>query len=172
MRVKAYDLLVATNRHTGGYNYELLVDAFRRLAGTRIETDIRTDGQRDRRGFGLIDEWHVVEKSPDGRMVAIELTLSEWLYRAVLAREVLTLSRDYFRLDGGLERRLYELVRKHCGQQASWTISLELLHKKSGSAASLKKFRELVKRTAADNRLPEYALAYQADSDQIAFEHR
>jgi plasmid replication initiation protein len=172
VRLKAYDLLVTTNRHTGGYNYELLVDAFRRLAGTRIETDIRTDGQRDRRGFGLIEEWHVVEKSPDGRMVAIELMLSEWLYRAVLGREVLTLSRDYFRLDSGLERRLYELARKHCGQQPKWIISLELLHKKTGSTASLKKFRQLMKQIAADNRLPEYALAYGAETDQVAIEHR
>jgi plasmid replication initiation protein len=52
------------------------------------------------------------------RMVALELALSRWLYNAVLAREVLTLNREYFRLGGGLERRLYELARKHCGQQA------------------------------------------------------
>jgi len=98
-----------------------------------------------------------VEKNPaSGRMVAIEITLSQWLYRAVLAREVLTLNADYFRLDGGLERRLYELARKHCGRQASWTVGLELLHKKAGSAATLRKFRELVKRTAASNVLPDY----------------
>ena len=173
VRLKAYDLLVATNRHTSGHNYELLVEAFRRLAGTRIETDIRTDGQRERRGFGLIEEWHIVEKSPaDDRMVAIELTLSEWLYRAVTAREVLTLSREYFRLDGGLERRLYELARKHCGQQANWIVGLDLLHKKSGSSAVLWKFRQLMKQVAADNRLPEYALTYKAETDQVMFTRR
>ncbi len=63
-------------------------------------------------------------------MVAIKMTLSEWLYNAVAAREVLTLNRDYFRLDGGLERRLYELARKHCGQQTKWAVRMELLHKK------------------------------------------
>jgi plasmid replication initiation protein len=70
-------------------------------------------------------------------MVAIELTLSDWLYRAVCACEVLTLSSEYFRLDGGLEWRLYELARKHCGRQTSWAIGLDLLHKKTSSAASL-----------------------------------
>jgi len=30
-------------------------------------------------------------------MASIELTLSEWLYNAIVATEVLTLSRDYFR---------------------------------------------------------------------------
>ena len=134
----AYLLGKRSNRHTGGQNYERLAEAFRRLAGTRIETNIVTDGQRERRGFGLLEEWRIVEKSPTSdRMVAIELTLSEWLYRAICASEVLTLSADYFRLDGGLERRLYELARKHCGHQPSWSVGLDLLHKKSGSAATL-----------------------------------
>ncbi len=44
VRLKAYDLLVATNRHTGGKNYERLAESFRRLAGTRIETNIATNG--------------------------------------------------------------------------------------------------------------------------------
>jgi len=164
VRLKAYDLLVATNRHTGGENYERLIEAFRRLVGTRIETNIVTDGRRERRGFGLLEEWRIVEKSPtSNRMVAIELTLSEWLYRAVCAREVLTLSADYFRLDGGLERRLYELARKHCGRQDNWTIALDLLHKKTGSAAALWKFRETLKRITAANLLPDYELRYEPD---------
>jgi hypothetical protein len=27
---------------------------------------------------------------------------------------------------------VYEICRKHCGNQAKWEIGLELLHKKSG----------------------------------------
>jgi plasmid replication initiation protein len=81
VRMTAYDILVSTNRHTGGGDYEQLTDAFRRLSGTRIETNIVTNGERVRHGFGLIDEWRVIEKNPaNGRMVAIELTLSRWLY--------------------------------------------------------------------------------------------
>jgi len=116
IRLTAYDLLVSTNRHTGGGDYDQLQKAFERLSGTRITTDIRTNGVRQREGFGIIDSWKIIEKHPaDGRMVAIELRLSDWLYNAILGREVLTLSRDYFRLSRGLERRLYELARKHCG---------------------------------------------------------
>jgi hypothetical protein len=96
LRVTAYDLLVATNRYSGGKNYEQLAEACRRLAGTRIETDIRTNGVRQREGFGLLDGWKIIERNPsNGRMVAIELRLSEWLYNAVLACEVLTLNRDF-----------------------------------------------------------------------------
>ena len=170
VRLTAYDLLVITNRGTGGRAYDLLAAAFERLKGTVIQTDIRTNGLRQREGFNIIDHWKIIERNPaNSRMVAIELTLSEWLYNAATGREVLTLNRDYFRLDGGLERRLYELARKHCGHQTKWTVSVDLLHKKSGSQASLKKFRELLKRAAASDALPDYAIRYNAETDQVYF---
>jgi plasmid replication initiation protein len=170
LRMTAYDLLVATNRHTGGGDYDQLQKAFERLAGTRITTDIRTNGVRQREGFGIIDSWKIIEKHPaDGRMVAIQLRLSDWLYNAILGREVLTLNRDYFRLSGGLDRRLYQLARKHCGHQSRWKISLKRLHEKSGSRATIIKFREMVKRTAASDGLPDYGLSYDTEADQVVF---
>lgn len=170
VQLKAYDLLVATNRHTGGKNYDRLAEAFRRLKGTVVETDITTNSVRQRRGFGLIDSWEIVEKLPSsGRMVAIKMTLSEWLYNAIVAKEVLTLNRDYFRLDGGLERRLYELARKHCGQQARWAVGIELLHKKCGSTDLLKRFRAAIKRIVLADGLPDYRLKYEPEGDQVVF---
>ena len=62
VRVKAYDLLVATSPYW--HNYELLADWLRRLRGTQIETDLVTGGRRERRGFGLLEEWRIVERSP------------------------------------------------------------------------------------------------------------
>jgi plasmid replication initiation protein len=171
VRLKAYDILVTTNRHTGGEHYKRLHKAFSRLAGTRIETNIATNGRRIREGFGLIDNWKIIERTADGQMVAVNVTLNEWLYNAVLGREVLTLNRDYFRLDRGLERRLYELARKHCGNQPSWAISLEVLHIKSGSTAPLKKFRQHIKSLATSNQLPDYGVSYQGDADRVIFEH-
>jgi plasmid replication initiation protein len=170
IRLTAYDLLVTTNRHTGGGDYDQLQKAFDRLAGTRISTDIRTNGIRQREGFGLIDAWKIIEKHPaNGRMVAVELRLSDWLFNAVLGREVLTLSRDYFRISGGLERRLYELTRKHCGHQTKWRISLELLHKKSGTTGNLREFRRKLKGIAKADALPEYQLRYEAETDNVLF---
>jgi plasmid replication initiation protein len=170
IRLTAYDLLVSTNRHTGGGDYDQLQKAFERLSGTRITTDIRTNGVRQREGFGIIDSWKIIEKNPnDGRMVAIELRLSDWLYNAIMGREVLTLSRDYFRLSRGLERRLYELARKHCGHQAKWLIGLDLLHKKSGSNSPLKRFRLEVKKIARADTLPDYRVHYDDKADQVLF---
>ncbi len=102
-------------------------------------------------------------------MVAIELRLSDWLYNAILGREVLTLSRAYFRLSRGLERRLYELARKHCGHQTKWVVGLELLHKKSGSNSELKRFRLEVKKMAQADSLPDYRLRYDPNADQVMF---
>jgi plasmid replication initiation protein len=102
-------------------------------------------------------------------MAAVELTLSRWLYNAVLAREVLTLNRKYLRLGGGLERRLYELASKHCGQQSKWTISRELLHKKSGSCDSLKCFRAAVKRLLLADGLPDYRMFYDSEAANLTF---
>lgn len=169
VRFTVHDFLVTTNRQTGGEAYKRLHEAFERLRGTSITTDIRTGGQRVREGFGIIDKWKIVEKSPtDERMIAVEVTLSDWLYNAVQAFEVLTLHPDYFRLRSPLARRLYELARKHCGHQAQWSIGLALLQEKAGSKSTLKEFRRAVRSIEADDSLPEYRLSLGAD-DKVTF---
>lgn len=168
--VTAHDLLVSTNRQINGEGYKGLKAAMQRLRGTSITTNIETNGVRVTKGFGLVDSWEIVEKTPDNdRMVAIEITLSEWLYNAILGREVLTISRDYFRLRKGLERRLYELARKHCGRQTRWKVGLEILHKKSGSSSTLREFRRKVSGIAKTDHMPDYRLVYEADEDQACF---
>ena len=168
----AYDFLVATNRDVGGRAYKLLGDALDRLRGTSISTSIETGEYRERRGFGLVDAWRVIERGPDNRMVAVEVTLPDWLYRSVLERQVLTLDADYFRLRKPLDRRVYELARKHCGSQSSWKVSLALLHTKSGSSAPLREFRRSVRALAASDELPGYRVMFDAGKDSVTFYSR
>ncbi|MEM8868786.1 MAG: replication initiator protein A [Pseudomonadota bacterium] len=158
LHLKAHDLLVATNRDTSGDAYARLKEAFERLAGTRITTNIATGGIETTSGFGLIDSWQIVRRSRAGRMISVTVTLSDWLFRAVLNRSVLTLSRDYFRLRKPLERRIYELSRKHCGRQAGWKVSVATLHKKSGSTAPVRVFRAALRRMISEANLPDYTL--------------
>jgi plasmid replication initiation protein len=170
VRFRAYDYLVSTNRPVGGEHYKRLEAGLDRLKGTTIKTNVSTGGVRIKHAFGLIDDWRIVERSTsDERMIGVEVTMSEWLYNAVTAREVLTLDRNYFRLGGALERRLYELARKHCGYQSKWCISMELLHKKSGSGDLLKRFRAAIKRLILANHLPDYRLKYDPETDQVSF---
>lgn len=158
LTLRAHDLLLATNRETSGDAYRRLREAFERLAGTRITTNIETGGIAVTRGFGLIDGWEILRHSRGGRMVSVSVTLSDWLYRAVMAKSVLTLSRDYFRLRKPLERRLYEIARKHCGRQPEWRVSVAVLHRKSGSTSPLRVFRAMLRETIAADTLPDYRL--------------
>jgi hypothetical protein len=174
LHLKAHDLLVSTNRNTDGRAYEQLVAALDRLSGTRIRTNIKTGGVEDTDGFGLIDKWKIIRQTATGRMTELRITLSYWVFNAVAAREVLTLSRDYFRLRKPLERRLYELARKHCGQQDEWVISLELLKKKCGSASQDAEFRRLLtiicEEDANHGHIPDYEISF--DGNNVKFSNR
>jgi len=172
VRFTMYDFLRATNRPTSGVGYQRASDALKRLSGTRIETNIKTGGVSEQRGFGLVDSWRVIERDGDSRMVSIEVTLSDWLFRSVDSLSVLTLSYDYFRLRRALDRRIYELARKHCGQQPTWQVAVTTLHQKSGSSAALKKFRFELRALIASEELPDYIVSYDPETDVVTFQHK
>ena len=173
VRITSYDLLVFTNRGTSGRDYDALVEAIDRLAGTRITTNICTGDEEQRESFGLIDAAAVRRKHGlDGRLLWVELKLSDWVFNAIRGHEVLTLHRDYFRLGKPLERKIYELARKHCGRQPTWQISLETLLKKSGSQSSMKRFRQHVKEIALHDHLPDYRIAFDEEADMVIFFNR
>jgi len=174
LRITSHDLLVFTNRGTAGKDYAALCEALDRLEGTRIKTNIRTGDEEQLDGFGLIDASSVRRKHDkrDGRLLWVEIKLSDWVFNAIRGQEVLTLHRDYFRLGKPLERRVYELARKHCGRQASWTISLEILLKKSGSKSPIKLFRQMIKNIAKHDHLPDYRMAFDEETDMIVFFNR
>ena len=158
VHLRAHDLLMAANRETSGDAYRRLREAFERLAGTRITTNLVQGEHEVTRGFGLIEDWEIVRKTRGGRMVQVKVTLSKWLYSAILAKSVLTLNRGYFELRRPLERRLYELARKHCGRQLEWRISLEVLQKKAGSNSPRRVFRAMLRDVIACGNIPDYTL--------------
>lgn len=170
VRIIAKDLLVFVNRTTGGKDYEALKEALDRLDGTRIRTNVRTGGEEEYKGFGLIESFHLRRSETSGRILEISVKLSDWVFRSIAAKEVLTLHRDYFRLRKPIERRVYEIARKHCGKQASWHISLELLLRKCGSRAPLKGFRHDIKELAKGDHLPDYAV--EMVDDTVIFRNR
>lgn len=168
LRFKAHDLLVATNRQTSGQGYQLLKDALRRLQGTQIETNIRQGGKEYFRVFGLIESAEIVRETRDGRMQDVEVTLSDWVFDAIENNNVLSLSKHYFFLRKPLERRLYELGRKHCGTQSRWLCGLPLLRDKCGSSSTVKEFRRLLSKIieddAAHDHLPDYRMMIEGEN--------
>lgn len=72
----------------------------------------------------------------------------------------------YQRLRKPLERRIYELARKHCGRQPEWQVGLAVLHKKTGSTAPIRVFRAAVRRMIEADLLPDYSLS-EEEGDRI-----
>lgn len=174
LRMKAYDFLKATNRVTDGRGYDALRSALVRLQGTQIETNIVTGDTEQLDIFSIIDRARIVRQTRDGRMQEIEIQLSDWVFNAIRAKEVLTFHRGYFRLRKPIERRLYELARKHCGQKKEWRITLPVLQRKCGSSSTLREFRRLIQNIVDhDNKhahIPDYGV--RMDEDMITFTNR
>ena len=175
VRLTSHDLLVSTNRPTNNLGYKRLESALNRLRGTTINTNIRTNGLVITEGFGLIDSWEAVRRDGwEGRLLALEIKLSDWLFNAVVANELLSINREYFRLRKPLERRLYEIGRKHCGDQPEFTIGLDKLRKKTGSTSPDKKFKFLLNKIIETNRkskhFPDYALTL--NDNVVVFRNR
>lgn len=159
VRFSARELSIATNRPIGGNHYKRLEQAFHRLRGTTFQTDILTGGKRETRLFGLIDEGgFVMRETGEWRLDYCEVVLSDWVMRAIEANEVVTISEKYFRLRRPLERRLYEIARKHCGNAPKWQIGLTKLQDKTGSNAPLKKFRHNLREIIEKDETPFYSL--------------
>src|SRR5690606_35147605 len=70
-----------------------------------------------------------------------------------------------------LERRLYEIGRKHCGSQPKWQIGLAKLQEKTGSNAPLKKFRLNIRQIIEDDHTPFYRMELTPD-DLVIFRPR
>ncbi len=89
---QAQDFLEFSNRHTGGHDYDLLRDSLDRLDSTRLRTTIKTGGEETWEAFGLIEGAKIKRKRQDGRVTEWGLKLSEWLFKAIEANEVLTVN--------------------------------------------------------------------------------
>lgn len=167
IRFNAHNLLQVTGRGSGKRAYELLLDAMFRLRSTTILTTIEADESKERRGFGWIETFRIIErKNRAGKkiMAACEITLNDWMFRAIVKdRRVLTINPSYFELSMGLERRLYELARKHCGYQQRWVISLPRLIEKCGSVLEPRFFKPQLRRVVEQDGLPDYHIAMSFD---------
>lgn len=160
VRVDVTPFLRGTNRSTGGKAYERVIDMCTRLRSTTLITNVKSTEEEATEGFGLIDDFKVTQRTSSGKgALEVEITISEWLYRATMAYDVLTLHPDYFKLTQPLERRLAEIARKHCGAKNYWKINIDLLREKTGSVQTARRFRQELKNIIELNRLPDYRVA-------------
>jgi len=170
IEITAHEVMVATNWNIGSKDYKRFEDSLLRLRQTTIITNIETGNVEHIGGFGIIDAFEVErvdekgKRGSFGRMSKVRIKLSDWTMNAVKAGEVLSISPLYFRLRRPLERRIYELARKHVGNQnIVWECGLEKFQKKVGSSAPKKKFRFFMKEIIADGNIPDYEFELAGD---------
>lgn len=175
VRFKLYDYLQSKDSAVvGRSDYLRFKEALKRLKGTTIETNIKTDNIKIDGFFSLVDGASMVEIN--GKLAYVEITLSDWIFNGIDGEDVLTINSDYFKLHKPLEKRLYEIARKHCNNKGDWKISIEPLLKKAGSRSSMDEFKRMLREIIKSDRLPDYRLKidgkfvvfYQKDTKKLA----
>ncbi|WP_296222357.1 replication initiator protein A [uncultured Sphingomonas sp.] len=150
-------------------DYSRFADALERLQGTQIKTNIETGSKIDRGWFSWLSEAQIeYEKKANGDEVLryVRVRPCAWLFRAIQRdQRIYHYHHDYFRL-GAIERRIYEIAHCYCGNEAI-EIELEDLHRKVGSTASVRKFKQLVKEVEDENRLPEYEVVIDETTRKV-----
>ena len=146
IRFQISHFLRFANRGNSGAHYRAVCDSVDRLAGMLIVTN----AWEGHSSFHLVDKAFVKRRKTskagkEARAEYVEFVLSDWVISAVEKKNVLSLSPKYFELSRPLERRLYELCRKHCGVQPRWRIGLDVLHRKTGSLSRRSEFLSFIR---------------------------
>ena len=188
VKIESIDFLLGTERGDGRKSFENIVGMLRRLRGTTIETNIPTGKQVQTEGFSFIDSYKILSETTRtetvknlttgndetrtvSRVFSFVVTVSDWLYNSLQNYEVLTLNRAYFRLTKPIERRLYEIARKHCGDQAMWKENIDGLAEKIGTGRERFKVRDELRKVIEADQLPDYRIALDCGKtpDDVVF---
>lgn len=187
--VDAHRFLSETKRGNGRKSYENIIGMLNRLQGTQIQTDIARGGLQYLESFNIIERFQVVSSAKRTITVkdakshhAVEeeitrphiftVTLSEWFYNGLLNFEVLTLDDSYYKISKDIDRRMYELARKHCGRQPMFKINIKDLAARVGTNANnIYKFRAEVMRIIREETLINYRVALDRSKpiDDVVF---
>jgi plasmid replication initiation protein len=156
-----HDCLVATGRRTGGREYELFKEALTRLKTTTVLTNISTSEEIADEGFGWLESFKIKRRRTAGGaevMASCEVVVSDWLFGLFInSRRALAIDSAYFDLQGGLERKLYGILRKHLGQQQMWQIGLDTLKDLCGVRRDVRRFTYDLKKIV-ERGLPGFEL--------------
>lgn len=172
VQMSAGELLQFANRPTGGRQYSSVEAAIYRLTELTLATNIRGKDAVYTEIFGIVDRASMVRSNSlarihNGALLGCSIVLSSWIREALEAKRVLTLHDDYFRLRTPLERAVYQVVRKHCGEQQMWRIGLSKLRAKVGSSLRIPGFRRQIRAVAA-RWADEDFLGYRIEFDDPA----
>ncbi len=140
-----------------------------------LKTNLRGEEATYTELFGVVDRASMVrrnslERRHGGALSGCLIVLSPRIRDALEARRVLTLHGDYFRLRTPLDRAVYQVVRKHCGEQRMWKIGLAKLQAKVGSGSPLRVFRSQIRTIVGrwiNQDFLDYDLEFDDGADQL-----
>jgi len=156
------ELMQIMHRGKSGAAYNALDDALKRLHDTKFETNIATSEGQKIESFSLIEITN--PKSPSNSKSGkdwIEVKICDWLYNQFTVKGIITLDDKYSTIRKPIERRIYELSHKHCGDKPWWKIGIGKLHTKSGSTAALKEFARSIRNIRNDDSFDLYHLSLE-----------
>lgn len=169
LKIIAHDYLRSTNRGTDGRSYAAILDTLARLRGTTFKSNIGRGDNRKGDVFGLIDSGTAVTDT-NGRLDYLEVVLSEHLFNSITSHNILAYNRDYFKLRSPYDRRMYELCRKHCGNQPSWEIGFEKIYEKFGVKSEKREFRRKIKELIKEQLIPDYYVDHETAKESGTIE--
>jgi len=164
MSFTANDLFRVTSTNSSARSYVSLKASLARLQGTQIITNIETGGEGSDSAFSWLlkaDIKYTKTAAGDRRIKHIEVMVCDWLYRAILQdRRIAAYHLGFCQL-GPIERRLYELAKFNCVDEAGFGLDMELLAARVGCATNqrgLDSFKKQLREVTENQSLPEYLL--------------
>ncbi|MDP3609147.1 MAG: replication initiator protein A [Methylophilus sp.] len=172
LRFTARDFLDFSKRGNGGAQYDGLVQALDRLAGSKITTNICPPAEIKENGGSFNFIRYEAERDRDGCIDAVNIELPERLYHfATDWTHVCAMHPDYFMLTP-LHRLIYILAKIYCGVWQPWAVPLNELHRLTGCSSPFRNFKISVQGLLKDNSIPEYRVEIDAQKVTATFYRR
>lgn len=148
-----------TKKIKSGREYKAFMASLIRLKATTIITNLEAGNRLYSEGFSWIDNF-AVAKNKNGKVIGAQIKLSEWFYRQCTEdMAYLAIPPSYFDLKGGVERWLYNIARKHCGNNPCWYFKIQTLFMfYPNQNRDLRFFKRDVLKVVKNDNLPEYHL--------------
>ena len=113
-----------TRRKLGGSQYDQTESAIRRLTTTNLIFNLKFHGLEQTAFLGLLNESYILRGEVLQRHLAkgidldaCQIQIPDWILLAIEANDFLTLHNNYFDIRGYLDRQIYQICRKFCGDR-------------------------------------------------------
>ena len=164
IQFSVHDCLTAIRRGCGGTEYRGFHQSLKRLKGTTVFTNITSGDIIRDGGFGWLQSFDILREKKTGKMLACEIELCDWVFNAMVREQrYLQFDADYFALESGLERKVFQIIRRHIGNFHGWHVSLEKLYVKTGSESEQKRFNYEIRQLVERDPFPLWALQLSTD---------